>query len=495
MKSSHLARLIYPEYRFGKTNIKEAEKLVEMGVGGFCIYGGGADEITETIKILKSASNTPLLFCADYENGAGQWVKEATELPSNMAVGASGDQQIARRKAEITAIEANALGVDWILAPVVDLASNPENPIINTRAFSDSPDIVSVIAHAYISGLRSQNAVSCLKHFPGHGETSVDSHLALPELSRTREELENSELKPYKTLLKNADAVMIGHLRVASIDPENTASFSKKIITELLRKELKFDGCVVTDAFSMKAISDEDSAGIKAVEAGADILLVPENPFELFEALSQAYYDGLLKDDFIEKALKRQDAMVKKTSLGSLKKHPRNLIGCPEHKRFVLDCSESCIAWAFKKKDELLREGDVVGYFEPLTSPENWSGKHFVEELEVRGVRVLPFDGRDKIDKLIAASFSRPRAYSGKINLGERERREISKYLSLAKESVMISFGSPFVFDEFEESLKAGLCAFCAVREFQITCAKILVSKAGAKGRMPVKLVIKKLSN
>jgi beta-glucosidase len=488
MIPSKIARVIYPEFRFGKTDINDALRLVDMGVGGFCLYGGTTEEVFNTIKILKSSSKTPLLFCADYENGVGQWIKGATELQSNMAVGASSSDYIARRKAEITAIESKALGVDWILAPVVDLASMPENPIVNVRAFGDSPGLVSFLADAYMSGINSQHAISCLKHFPGHGETSCDSHLELPVLNRTRDELEGYELKPYKSLLKNAPSVMIGHLKIDAIDKENASSLSNEVITGILRNELQYDGCVITDALSMKAIANEEESAIKALIAGADVLLVPENPSKLYEALIKANETKVVSNSMLENAIRRQDFLVKKTLVNTLNRPGLDVVGCKEHKKFVEETALECIAWAWRRQlhQFVLKEGDNVGYFEPMTEAPDWKGKSFVEQLTKSGVKVRPFD--KSCEKLIVASFSKPRAFSGSINLNEEEKKAILQKIIQAKETLMIAFGSPFVFKDLEQEISAGLCAFCNLLEYQIACAQIISGIASAKGRIPVKI-------
>ena len=487
IKSANLARLIYPEFRFGTTTMDDAVKLVQMGVGGFCFYGGTATEVSETVKELKSYAQTPLIFCADYENGAGQWLKDATLLPTNMAIGASGSSDLARRKAEITAFEAKALGVDWVLAPVVDFASNPENPIVNTRAFGDDIVLVNKMTEAYLRGLNSHNCVSCIKHFPGHGETDTDSHLTLPALNRTKEELLSFEIKPYKAFVKSADSIMIGHLKIDAIDSENVSSFSQKIITDLLRKEIGFDGCVVTDALSMDAITDEGRSGVMALLAGADILLVPNNPFELFEALENACKEGVLSDELIEKALSRQNRMVAKISAGMLNTVDSKVIGCEEHKKFVEEAARECMAWAFKNRDFEIESGETVGYIEPLVQSDNWQGKVFVEEMKKLGINIIPFNPH-KTKKLIVASFSGPRAYSGSINLNKEQKQLISDKINLAEDAIMLSFGSPFVFDGLSRKISGGLCAFCALPDFQKTAAQILMGKNEARGKMPVKL-------
>lgn len=487
MSANKINRVVYPEFRFGKTGINDALRLVEMGVGGFCFYWGTAKEIKETTSLLKSRASRPLVFAADYENGLGQWMRDATLLPSNMAVGASASENIARRKAEITALEAKAVGVDWIFAPVVDLASNPENPIVNVRAFSDNPVMVSSLSRAYMEGLNSNNCLSCLKHFPGHGSTETDSHLSLPRISKSAAELSEVEMKPYRDLAGKADSVMVGHLQVDSLDPDFPASFSRKAIDGFLRREIGFGGCVVTDALSMGAVGDENEAGIRALLAGADILLVPKDPFSFLKALDSAYAYGRVSERMVEKALERQSKMTARISQSKMYSADFSAVGCPEHKKFPEEIASRCIAWAFKREEFKIEKGETIGYMEPLTPFEKIKGKAFVEELRKCGANVVSF-GPGKRGKLIAGSFSNPRAYSGSINLSAEQKTHLLENMNLAESSVMISFGSPFVFGDFAGRISAGLCAFSEVEAFQKAAAKIIAGEEKASGKMPVRI-------
>jgi len=480
-----LARLVHPEFRFGKTDIKDAVRLVTMGVGGFCFYWGTAEEIKKTISILRSRADYPLIFSADYENGLGQWMEDGTLLPSNMAIGASVTPFFARRKAEITAMEARAVGVDWIFAPVVDIASNPENPIVNIRSFGDDSSLVSLMASSYIDGLSSGGCLSCVKHFPGHGSTDSDSHLTLPKISKTAEELKELDMKPYRKLSGKTDAVMVGHLWVKYVDSDYPASFSKKIIGGLLRREVGFEGCVVTDALSMGAVEDEKRAAAHALLAGADILLVPGNPFALIASLNSLYRNGVFSDHLISSALKRQEKLALKVSRGNMYARDFSMVGCAEHRKFPEEIAASCITWAFQRKKFRLKKGDEVAYLEPLTPFGKIKGKAFVAAMRKIGFSVTPFR-KGKSKKLIFGIFSNPRAYSGSINLSEEEKKHICKNLNLVKNAMMVSFGSPFVFRDFTDKISCGLCAFCALESFQKKSADIIGGLDEARGEMPV---------
>ncbi|MDD5629561.1 MAG: glycoside hydrolase family 3 N-terminal domain-containing protein, partial [Elusimicrobia bacterium] len=187
---SAAAQLVFPGFQFGRDDPRRAVSLVKAGVGGFCLYKGKARQVAAFTARLQALARAPLLFCADYEDGAASHCAGTTALPTNMGIAASGRAELARLKAELTADEALALGVRWVLAPVVDLAVEPDNPIVNVRAFGADPALVTRLARAYLAGLRSRRVLGCLKHFPGHGRTVRDSHLELPLVAAPRGLLE-----------------------------------------------------------------------------------------------------------------------------------------------------------------------------------------------------------------------------------------------------------------------------------------------------------------
>ena len=482
MNPRRLARLIFPGFRFGSSDPEQALRLAGLGVGGFCFYGGSAAEVRSLSVALKAASQTPLLIASDYENGAGQWVRGATALPSNMAIGASGSEALARRKGGITALEARALGVDWVFAPVLDLATRPDNPIVNVRAYGADPALAARLAGAYMQGLNSQGALSCVKHFPGHGDTAADSHLELPAVAGNLAALEELELRPFAALARRADAVMAAHLMLPELDPAAPASLSKGILTGLLRDRLGFGGLIVTDALEMKAVSADPAAGVRAFVAGADALLVPDDAEALHGRLAQAFNDGIFTAAAVEAALARQDALVRKLAPFRSSPAPADALRCPEHLAFNAEAAPACLAWASGGRFAV-KPGETLGYLEPLTASADWKGAAFVAALAAQGVRVEPY--RPGL-RLAAGCFSRPRAGSGSINLSDGEWAALEAAIAGAADSALLAFGSPFVLNGLAPS--AGLCAFCALEDFQRAAAGVLAGQVKAGGFMPVKV-------
>ena len=477
-----IARLIFPHYRFGETRIDDAIKLVKLGVGGFCLYGGSVDEVIETVRILRSESDHPLLFAADYENGVGQWVSGATKLPPNMAIAATRDSSLARRKAEITAIESDALGVDWVFAPVVDLADNHSNPIVNIRAFSDDISTTIAFAKDYISGLNSFNIINSIKHFPGHGSTSVDSHLVLPEINKTFDEIYNYDMQPFRYLCDVADSVMVGHIMITSVD-KNPASLSKKFISDILKEKMNFKGVVITDALMMKAINNDTDAGVMAFMAGADFLLYPTDSYRLYENLLRAYSKGDISEAMIDFSLKRIEKLISKRMLSNYRIKDISVVGSKEHKEFVSDIAPKAISWA----KEYIAGKEKIFYLEIPQINGEFKGEIFVDELKKCGFEISNLI--DNANTVIVGIFSSPKAFSGSINLGEKEKKMIDEIISKNKKVIGVSFGSPFVFDGYLDKFDGALCCFCDLPDFQKVAAKAVSGEIKVYGKLPVRIL------
>src|SRR5580692_3577003 len=239
----------------------------EKHIGSFAIETQGSPLGVERSQVyptavlvntLQSHAKIPLLIAADFERGTSMRVEEGTSFPHNMAVAATGNPQDAYTMGKITALEAKAAGVPWIFAPDADVNSNPDNPIINTRSFGEDPERVSEFVSAFIRGVEENGGLATAKHFPGHGDTSTDSHLDLPTVNGDRERLDRVELAPFRAAIAaGVSTIMTGHLAVPALepDPDVPATMSRKITTDLLRHQMGFDGLVVTDALDMGGVT------------------------------------------------------------------------------------------------------------------------------------------------------------------------------------------------------------------------------------------------
>jgi beta-glucosidase len=306
-------QLQYPAW---EANGAKLRHLVEtVGVGGVIFLGASAAEMALKTAQLQAWAEIPLLLCADVEEGVGQRFSGATVFPPPMALSAIAAKNLdlgvnlARTMGSVIAQESRAIGLNWILAPIVDVNNNPNNPVINVRAFGEDPRTVIALTEAFIQGAESHSVLTCAKHFPGHGDTDLDSHLELPLISHDLARLETVEFPPFQAAIASGvSSVMTAHLDVPALDPENITTFSPAVNHDWLRDRWGFEGLVVTDALVMGAIVDrfgEAEVAVLAVEAGADILMMPVDALNAIEALTEAVESGRLTRDRLETSVER----------------------------------------------------------------------------------------------------------------------------------------------------------------------------------------------
>src|SRR5712664_4025807 len=260
---------------------------------------------------LQSKSKLPLLIGADFERGTAMRLDEGTSFPTAMALAAGGNLKDAYTMGKITALEARAVGVHWIYAPDADVNNNPGNPIINTRSFGENPERVAKFVGEFVRGVQENGGLATANHFPGHGDTAADSHIDLPVIRADRTRLDNLELVPFRAAISmQVDSIMTGHLNVPALepDPNAPATLSHSILTDLLRKQLGYQGLIVTDAMDMGGITVRYAPGeaaVRAVVAGADALLMPPVPDAAFEALQAAVKSGRISKERLDASVRR----------------------------------------------------------------------------------------------------------------------------------------------------------------------------------------------
>lgn len=303
-------RLLMPALRLDRNGAaacrEEGLRLVEsVGPAGFILFGGEAGEAAALCRDLQSASAHRLLLAADLERGAGQQFSGLSRIPTPMAIAACPDAEpLAMLAGRLTAREAVSVGINLIFAPLVDVNVEPGNPIINVRAFSDSPERVARLAVQWIHGAQAVGVAACAKHFPGHGGTRTDSHLELPDGPANAGDLRDAHLVPFRAAIAaGVRSIMVAHMTVPAVDDSGLpATLSRAVVTGLLREELGFRGLVVTDALIMEGVHREESEAARmALEAGNDLLLYPKDPGALYELLC--------RDDSIDpaRAIARQE--------------------------------------------------------------------------------------------------------------------------------------------------------------------------------------------
>jgi beta-glucosidase len=303
----------YPAWE--ATNTQLQHWLKTLNLGGVILLGGSAAELALRSQQLQSWSATPLFIAADIEEGVGQRFSGATWFPPPMALGAIARTHLAKaveyatQLGSMTAQEALAIGINWILAPVVDVNNNPDNPVINIRAFADRPEWVSPLIAGFIKGAAPYPILTTAKHFPGHGDTSADSHLNLPVLDHSPERLAEIELPPFQAAIAaGVDSVMTAHLLIRAWDTERPATLSPEILTGQLREKLGFSGLIVTDALIMGGVANRytpEEIAVMAVTAGADVLLMPSDPVVAIEAIASAVKEGKIGEARIAASVSR----------------------------------------------------------------------------------------------------------------------------------------------------------------------------------------------
>ena len=301
------------KYRVGgfvllKQNVKDTEQLLEL---------------MNSLKKTNAANKIPLFLAIDEEGGRiSRLPDDFKKLPSSGRIGQANDKRLAYQAGSLLAEMLKTIGLNMNFAPVLDINSNPENPVIGDRAFGVSSELVTELGMEAMSGIKAQGIIPVVKHFPGHGDTDVDSHVGLPVVEASLSRLESFELIPFKTAIENqADAIMIAHILLPKIDPNNPASFSKPIITDLLRKKMNFDGVVITDDLTMGAVVNNYDLGEAAVEplkAGSDIILVChdyEKEVRVIEAIKKAVETGKITEERVDESLYRILSLKKKYGL------------------------------------------------------------------------------------------------------------------------------------------------------------------------------------
>nr|WP_305121007.1 beta-N-acetylhexosaminidase [Saccharibacillus sp. JS10] len=300
--------------------------LRDYGVGGVILYGNNIDSASQTsafVKEIKAANpnpELPLFVSVDQEGGRVARLKGVESIPTAAKIGERNDEAYARQIGEQLGDQLLSQGFNLDYAPVLDVNSNPDNPVIGDRSFGNNADLVSKLGIAVMQGLESKKVIPVVKHFPGHGDTSVDSHIALPVVNKDLNQLNKLELIPFKKAINSgADMVMIAHILLPKLDKTYPSSLSKAIITDLLRDQLGFEGVVITDDLTMGAITENyglGEASVHAVQAGSDILLVAheaDNAIAAIEAVKKAVQDGKISEEQINQSVERIIALKQKT--------------------------------------------------------------------------------------------------------------------------------------------------------------------------------------
>jgi beta-N-acetylhexosaminidase len=464
---------------------------------------------------MQRAARIPLLIGGDFERGDSMRILSAAKFPHSMAFGATGDPALSRMEGAVTARQARALGIDWILAPVADVNNNPDNPIINIRSYGEDPELVAAHVRAYVEGAHSDpahNVLVTLKHFPGHGDTNTDSHMALPVLNVEKARLEAIELVPFRAgIAAGADSVMSAHIALPAIDPAGVPStLSPAILTGILREELGFNGLVSTDALNMQGVAKQwgpAQAAEKAVLAGADILLMPADPETGIEGVLEAVKRGRITRKRLDESVMR--ILAAKAHLGLNRSKTVKLESLMDE----LDSPED-IAKAQEVADKAVtlvkNDGDLVPVAAGrsvsfLILPESrcsTEGRQLAEEVRKRMPKAVvsslwPAMTGAEIEQAVAATagsdtvvvaaFAQASAYRGSVALAGSYPKLIEELGAAGRKIVLIAFGNPYLARSFPQA-GAYMTTYSTVAPSEIAAVKALFGEIAISGRLPVSI-------
>lgn len=517
------------EYQYLMRQVRENK------VGGVIVFVGGLYETVHLVNRMQENAKTPLLISADFETGLGMRFFETVNFPWNMAISATGNADFAYKQGVIVGREAKAMGVHQVFAPVVDVNNNADNPVINVRSYGENPLEVAKFGSAFSKGMQSQNILATAKHFPGHGDTAVDSHRGLPVINFSRERLEKTEFLPFREIIKSGvGSVMISHISMPQLDDEDVkplkestkasytdsevitenttipATLSSKIVTDILRKDMNFDGLIVTDAMDMSGLTlyfDPAEAAVRAILAGNDVLLKTTFPDEMIRGLKEAVKSGRLIEEKINDSVRRQLAWKHQLGLSEKKITPiegiDSIVSNGEMRSLSNEIAANAITLVKKESDVLPLPKDKKLFFLGITNGEDkgFIANTFRSQLRANGYtfefaildeRSTPTEIANAIKKaseadiILSGLFGRVRSGSANsVGLPEKPADALRQLLKTDKKVVNIAFGNPYLLRSFPE-MKTYIVSYGDMRSLQSATADALSGKIGFKGKLPI---------
>ncbi len=522
-----------------------ARLVREFHVGGFHVFGasmpapsvllnpgygtvilGQPFAAAFLINRLQSMSTVPLLNTADFETGVGFRIFGATTFPRQMGMGAiagADAHRLVREEARITAVEARALGVHVNFAPVADVNNNPRNPVINIRSYGEDPVRVAALVGAYVAGAKDGHMIATIKHFPGHGDTDVDSHLGLPVISFDRARLDRVELVPFRRgVEQGAQAVMAAHIELPALDPapSTPATFSTPILHELLRQEMGFGGLVYTDSMSMDAVArmvPPDEGAVRALLAGADQVLHAPDPIAAFNGIKKAVASGRMLEAQIDASVTR--VLRAKASVGLHVSRTIDLDAVPANvggrARDAVAQEAFARAVTLVKDDRrqvplaVPRDASIL-YLSVLDYPSGWQiaapSRTFIPELKKRWPQVTSIEVSDhtpmseldlvravapRYGAVVASVFVRSTSGSGRLDLVPelvRLLKDLARITDRASIPLVTTFfGNPYT-ASFVPELPAVLLTYDFYDPAERAAVRAIAGEAAIGGRLPITL-------
>jgi beta-N-acetylhexosaminidase len=503
-------------------------------------------EVAAVTNQLQRDSKLPLLFSADFERGLASRLNAVPVFPDAMAFGAAGNPEYAERFGAITATESRAIGIHWNLFPVADVNSNPANPIINTRSFGESPDDVASLVAAFIKGSHANGMLTAAKHFPGHGDTGVDSHLGVARVEGDLSRLHSIELPPFQRAIDaGVDSVLIAHVAVPALeqDPNKVATISHTIVTDVLRDQLKFKGVVITDALEMRGLttiyppgngSPTARAAVDAVKAGNDVILWPTDLDGAFHGIVEAVKRGEISekqiDDSVRKILEMKASVgLDKARLVDLEQVSR-LVSKQQDLEFAQQVADNAVTLVRNNGQAI----PISPYQAPATEAEIFQasvpesgkvvvivitddlqapwGRSFVSAFKARRADATFFfvddalaellqprilDAVSKAEKVVVAAYIIPTPakqvlVNGKLQNSVGLQRAVGDLLQhvldgSAPKTTVVAMGNPYVAQNCP-SVQTYLCTYSDASSSEVSAVKALFGELQSHGKLPVTL-------
>jgi beta-N-acetylhexosaminidase len=512
-----------PAGSVGETRLRQL--VEEDGVGGLIVSVGSPTEVAVKLNELQLRAGVPLLVAADLESGAGFRLRGAVHLPTNielggatefpslMAVGATGEPRLAYEMGRVTAQEARAVGIHVPFAPVLDVNNNPDNPIINVRSFGEDPEQVARMGASFVRGIEENGGLATGKHFPGHGDTGVDSHQSLPLISAPRARLDSVELVPFRyAIAAGIGGIMTGHISVPALEDGGTApaTLSPQVMTGVLRGELGFGGLLFTDAMDMGAIDrgvGREEAPVRAVLAGADVILMPPSVPQAIDAIVAAVESGRITEARIDQSVLR--ILRAKERLG-LAADPlvdparvHRAVGIPEHVDVARAIAEQSLVLLKNERRLLPLTGTpgarVMSISFRRSAADLLAGRYFNEQLRqtYAGLLVESTDRNtpEPVWDLLEREARRARlvvvsVYVTAWDAGaipERLEDFIEELADRRIPHVVVSFGNPYLLRRFPDA-QTYLLAWSGAVVSQRAAARALVGEIPITGRTPTRI-------
>jgi len=513
-------------------------QVVENKIGGIIFFGAPMYETSILINRMQAEAKLPLLMALDAETGVGMRFADAVNFPWAMAVAATGEPDYARRIGVITGREARAMGFQHVYAPVLDVNNNAANPVINVRSFGEDPQDVARFGTAFIDGVQSEKAIATAKHFPGHGDTAVDSHRGLPIIDHSLASLEKTELVPFRAAVKDGVAsVMIAHIALPQIDDEIVtplknyrggdaevgaeivdqkayipATLSKKVQTDLLRNDMRFKGLIVTDAMSMSGLTlyfEQGEAGVRAFLAGSDLLEKPSDPDAMIAGILAAVKSGRITQERLDDSVRR--ILAWKSAVGLFDNKITNIdamdriISGPESLALSDEVATKAITLVRNDAKALPLDRSkkivVLGLSNGFDGPDTMAS--FVSGLRAGGLKFSPFYLQEnslaeqtaaarlaasEADIIVVGLYGRVRSGAkNSVGVPENGAAIIRELLASGKQVVGISFGNPYVLGSFPE-MKTYVVAYGDMSSLQRAAARSILGLQPITGRLPISL-------